>query len=200
MTQLLRRCRRWRSPACVAGGVLYSLGVIFHSWRRLRFQNVIWHCFRAAGRGVPLYGGARSGSGLNDYKTNRDERRDAGDRQDRGGHRRRQRHRQGAVRSVSPRRRGQGGGCRSRWRRRASRGGRHRWRRVQMRRRAGKGHPSRHRGDRAAVRADRAVLLQCRHRRRLRSAVGQCRRHARTSRGRGAGRSMSWPMSMRRGI
>jgi hemolysin III len=29
----------------VAGGILYSLGVIFHSWRRLRFQNVIWHCF-----------------------------------------------------------------------------------------------------------------------------------------------------------
>jgi hemolysin III len=31
---------------CVlVGGALYSLGVIFHSWRRLRFQNVIWHCF-----------------------------------------------------------------------------------------------------------------------------------------------------------
>lgn len=31
---------------CVlAGGILYSFGVIFHSWRRLRFQNVIWHCF-----------------------------------------------------------------------------------------------------------------------------------------------------------
>ena len=29
----------------IAGGVLYSLGVIFHAWRRLRFQNVIWHCF-----------------------------------------------------------------------------------------------------------------------------------------------------------
>src|SRR5437868_7852099 len=29
----------------VSGGVLYSLGVIFHAWRRLRFQNVIWHCF-----------------------------------------------------------------------------------------------------------------------------------------------------------
>src|SRR6478752_3090607 len=29
----------------VAGGVLYSLGVIFHAWRRLRFQNAIWHCF-----------------------------------------------------------------------------------------------------------------------------------------------------------
>lgn len=29
----------------VAGGVLYSFGVIFHAWQRLRFQNVIWHCF-----------------------------------------------------------------------------------------------------------------------------------------------------------
>src|SRR5216683_7207789 len=29
----------------VAGGTLYSLGVIFHAWQRLRFQNVIWHCF-----------------------------------------------------------------------------------------------------------------------------------------------------------
>jgi hemolysin III len=28
-----------------AGGALYSLGVIFHAWRRLRFQNAIWHCF-----------------------------------------------------------------------------------------------------------------------------------------------------------
>jgi hemolysin III len=27
------------------GGALYSLGVIFHVWRRLRFQNAIWHCF-----------------------------------------------------------------------------------------------------------------------------------------------------------
>ena len=38
--------------ACVvAGGILYSLGVIFHSWRRLRFQNVIWHCFVLLGAG-----------------------------------------------------------------------------------------------------------------------------------------------------
>lgn len=29
----------------LAGGALFSLGVIFHSWQRLRFQNVIWHCF-----------------------------------------------------------------------------------------------------------------------------------------------------------
>lgn len=35
----------------IAGGVLYSLGVIFHSWRRLRFQNVIWHCFVLLGAG-----------------------------------------------------------------------------------------------------------------------------------------------------
>ena len=29
----------------LAGGLLYSFGVIFHAWRQLRFQNVIWHCF-----------------------------------------------------------------------------------------------------------------------------------------------------------
>jgi hemolysin III len=29
----------------VAGGVLYTLGVIFHVWQRSRFQNAIWHCF-----------------------------------------------------------------------------------------------------------------------------------------------------------
>jgi hemolysin III len=27
------------------GGVLYSAGVIFHAWQRLRFQNAIWHSF-----------------------------------------------------------------------------------------------------------------------------------------------------------
>jgi hemolysin III len=29
----------------LAGGALYSLGVIFHAWQRLRFQNAIWHSF-----------------------------------------------------------------------------------------------------------------------------------------------------------
>lgn len=29
----------------VAGGVIYSLGVVFHVWERLRFQNAIWHAF-----------------------------------------------------------------------------------------------------------------------------------------------------------
>jgi hemolysin III len=28
-----------------AGGVLYSVGVVFHAWRSLRFQNAIWHSF-----------------------------------------------------------------------------------------------------------------------------------------------------------
>jgi hemolysin III len=25
------------------GGILYSLGILFHAWERLRFQNAIWH-------------------------------------------------------------------------------------------------------------------------------------------------------------
>jgi hemolysin III len=33
----------------LAGGAMYSLGVIFHAWQRLRFQNVIWHCFVLSG-------------------------------------------------------------------------------------------------------------------------------------------------------
>jgi hemolysin III len=28
-----------------AGGALYSIGLIFHFWQRLRFQNAIWHAF-----------------------------------------------------------------------------------------------------------------------------------------------------------
>jgi len=29
----------------VVGGVLYSGGVVFHLWDRLRFQNAVWHAF-----------------------------------------------------------------------------------------------------------------------------------------------------------
>ena len=29
----------------VIGGILYSIGTIFHGWRRLRFHNAIWHGF-----------------------------------------------------------------------------------------------------------------------------------------------------------
>ena len=35
-----------------AGGIIYSLGVIFHVWERLRFQNAIWHGFVLAGAAV----------------------------------------------------------------------------------------------------------------------------------------------------
>lgn len=28
-----------------AGGALYTIGVVFHLWESLRFQNVIWHVF-----------------------------------------------------------------------------------------------------------------------------------------------------------
>ena len=27
------------------GGALYSIGVLFHVWRTLPFQNAIWHAF-----------------------------------------------------------------------------------------------------------------------------------------------------------
>jgi hemolysin III len=29
----------------VAGGIVYSLGVVFFAWQRLRFQNALWHGF-----------------------------------------------------------------------------------------------------------------------------------------------------------
>src|SRR5436305_2028675 len=51
-----------------------------------------------------------------------------------------------------------------------------RWRSVQMRRRPGAGYQAFDRGNRTALWPDRPVLLQRRRRRRLRSAVGKCRR------------------------
>jgi hemolysin III len=32
----------------IAGGILYTAGVIFHIWERLKFHNVIWHGFVVA--------------------------------------------------------------------------------------------------------------------------------------------------------
>jgi hemolysin III len=32
----------------IAGGVLYSLGIVFHLWNKLRFQNALWHGFVVA--------------------------------------------------------------------------------------------------------------------------------------------------------
>ncbi|AUX75607.1 MULTISPECIES: PAQR family membrane homeostasis protein TrhA [Sinorhizobium] len=34
------------------GGIIYSIGIIFHVWERLRFQNAIWHGFVVAGSAV----------------------------------------------------------------------------------------------------------------------------------------------------
>lgn len=34
------------------GGIIYSLGVIFHVWEKLRFQNAIWHGFVVAAAAV----------------------------------------------------------------------------------------------------------------------------------------------------
>lgn len=34
------------------GGVIYSLGVIFHMWEKLRFQKAIWHGFVVTAAGV----------------------------------------------------------------------------------------------------------------------------------------------------
>lgn len=34
------------------GGIIYSCGVIFHVWEKLRFQNAIWHAFVVAAAAV----------------------------------------------------------------------------------------------------------------------------------------------------
>lgn len=33
----------------IAGGITYSVGIIFHLWDKLKFQNVLWHVFVVAG-------------------------------------------------------------------------------------------------------------------------------------------------------
>ena len=36
----------------LAGGIVYSCGVVFFAWQRLRFQNAIWHGFVVTGAGL----------------------------------------------------------------------------------------------------------------------------------------------------
>jgi hemolysin III len=36
----------------VAGGVVYTAGVIFYIWRSLRFQSALWHLFVVIGAGL----------------------------------------------------------------------------------------------------------------------------------------------------
>jgi hemolysin III len=38
----------------VAGGIVYSCGVLFFVWKRLRFHNAVWHGFVVAGAGLHL--------------------------------------------------------------------------------------------------------------------------------------------------
>ncbi|MDX8435659.1 MULTISPECIES: hemolysin III family protein [Mesorhizobium] len=38
----------------VAGGIVYSLGVIFFAWKGLRFHNAVWHGFVVTGAGLHL--------------------------------------------------------------------------------------------------------------------------------------------------
>jgi len=39
----------------LAGGVTYSLGIIFHLWEKLRFQNALWHVFVVGGASLHLW-------------------------------------------------------------------------------------------------------------------------------------------------
>jgi hemolysin III len=39
----------------LAGGVTYSLGIIFHLWEKLMFQNALWHIFVVAGASLHLW-------------------------------------------------------------------------------------------------------------------------------------------------
>ncbi|QDY99982.1 hemolysin III family protein [Nitratireductor mangrovi] len=38
----------------VAGGMVYSLGVLFFAWQKLRFQSAVWHGFVVSGAGLHL--------------------------------------------------------------------------------------------------------------------------------------------------
>jgi len=49
VAEVLRPLTLW---LIAIGGALYSIGVIFHVWRSLRFQNAIWHGFVLTAAGV----------------------------------------------------------------------------------------------------------------------------------------------------
>jgi len=40
----------------IVGGAFYSLGVLFYLWKRLKFQNALWHVFVTAGAGCHFAG------------------------------------------------------------------------------------------------------------------------------------------------
>ncbi len=39
----------------LAGGITYSLGIVFHLWERLKFQNALWHVFVVTGASLHLW-------------------------------------------------------------------------------------------------------------------------------------------------
>lgn len=39
----------------LAGGIVYSLGIVFHLWEKLKFQNALWHVFVVIGAGLHLW-------------------------------------------------------------------------------------------------------------------------------------------------
>lgn len=39
----------------LAGGITYSVGIIFHLWEKLHFQNALWHAFVVAGASLHLW-------------------------------------------------------------------------------------------------------------------------------------------------
>jgi hemolysin III len=39
----------------VSGGIVYSAGIVFHLWERLKFHNVLWHVFVVAGATLHLW-------------------------------------------------------------------------------------------------------------------------------------------------
>lgn len=39
----------------LAGGVTYSLGITFHLWEKLKFQNALWHVFVVTGASLHLW-------------------------------------------------------------------------------------------------------------------------------------------------
>ncbi|OYX04087.1 MAG: DNA-binding protein [Rhizobiales bacterium 32-66-8] len=39
----------------LAGGVTYSLGIVFHLWEKLKFQNALWHVFVVGGASLHLW-------------------------------------------------------------------------------------------------------------------------------------------------
>jgi hemolysin III len=49
--KLLAAASRETVLLLVAGGLLYTVGVLFHLWRRLPYQNAIWHGFVLAAAG-----------------------------------------------------------------------------------------------------------------------------------------------------